>query len=71
MDLESFLIKTQKLDEGGRVRYAGSTVQQNFGESLDKGYLFWDIKDKNSFTVEHITFKNMFSKISTFPKRAQ
>ena len=30
--------KTQKLDKDGRIWYAGSTVQQNFGESLDKGY---------------------------------
>ena len=50
--------KTQKLDKEGRIRYAGSTVQQNFGESLDKGYLLWDIKNKNDFIVEHITFEN-------------
>ena len=50
--------KTQILDKQGRIRYAGSTVQQNFGESLDKGYLLWDIKDKDSFTCKHITFKN-------------
>ena len=34
--------KTQSLDKEGRIWYAGSTVQQNFGESLDKGYLLWD-----------------------------
>tara|TARA_A100001011_G_scaffold378734_1_gene443850 strand:+ start:9394 stop:12537 length:3144 start_codon:yes stop_codon:yes gene_type:complete len=50
--------KTQILDKKGRVRYAGSTVQQNFGESLDKGYLLWEIKDKDDFTCKHITFKN-------------
>jgi len=50
--------KTQQLDKEGRIRYAGSTVQQNFGESLDKGYLLWDIKDKEDFTVDHITFEN-------------
>jgi len=50
--------KTQKLDEKGRIRYAGSTVQQNFGESLEKGYLLWDIKNKEDFSVEHITFEN-------------
>ena len=50
--------KTQKLDKEGRVWYAGSTVQQNFGESLDKGYLLWDIKNKNEFTNKLITFKN-------------
>ncbi len=50
--------KTQKLDKAGRIWYAGSTVQQNFGESLDKGYLLWDIKDKDNFTNKLITFNN-------------
>ena len=50
--------KTQKLDDQGRIWYAGSTVQQNFGESLDKGYLLWDIEDKDRFTNRLITFKN-------------
>lgn len=50
--------KTQKLDKEGRIWYAGSTVQQNFGESLDKGYLLWDIKSKKKFTNKLITFKN-------------
>ena len=50
--------KTQKLDSEGRIWYAGSTVQQNFGESLDKGYLLWDIKDKHEFTNRLITFTN-------------
>jgi len=50
--------KTQKLDKEGRIWYAGSTVQQNFGESLDKGYLLWDIENKNEFTNRLITFNN-------------
>ena len=50
--------KTQKLDKEGRIWYAGSTVQQNFGESLDKGYLLWDIEDRNTFTNKLITFDN-------------
>ena len=50
--------KTQNLDKEGRIWYAGSTVQQNFGESLDKGYLLWDIKDKRTFTTRHIAFNN-------------
>lgn len=50
--------KTQKLDPEGRIWYAGSTVQQNFGESLDKGYLLWDIQDKDNFTNKLVTFKN-------------
>ena len=50
--------KTQALDPEGRIWYAGSTIQQNFGETMDKGYLLWDIEDKNSFSVEHITFRS-------------
>jgi DNA repair exonuclease SbcCD ATPase subunit/predicted phosphodiesterase len=50
--------KTQQLDKEGRIWYAGSTVQQNFGESLDKGYLLWDIEDKDNFTNRLITFNN-------------
>jgi exonuclease SbcC len=50
--------KTQQLDKDGRIMYAGSTVQQNFGESLDKGYLLWDIESKENFTTRHIAFDN-------------
>ncbi len=50
--------KAQALDEAGKIRYAGSTVQQNFGESLDKGLLLWDIEDKEKFTCEYVTFDN-------------
>jgi DNA repair exonuclease SbcCD nuclease subunit len=50
--------KTQKLDKEGRIWYAGSTVQQNFGESLDKGYLLWDIASRDKFTNKLITFNN-------------
>ena len=48
----------QVLDEDGRVRYAGSTIQQNHGETNDKGLLLWDITDKDNFTCEHLAFKN-------------
>jgi DNA repair exonuclease SbcCD ATPase subunit/predicted phosphodiesterase len=48
--------RTQQLDTDGRVWYAGSTVQQNFGESLKKGYLLWNIKDKETFSVERRLF---------------
>jgi len=48
----------QILDTEGRVRYPGSTVQQNHGETNDKGYLVWDIKSKDEFTVEHHVLEN-------------
>ena len=34
----------QILDTEGRVRYCGSTVQQNHGETNDKGFLTWEIR---------------------------
>jgi DNA repair exonuclease SbcCD ATPase subunit/DNA repair exonuclease SbcCD nuclease subunit len=43
--------KRQSFNDG-RVWYAGSMIQQNFGEDPDKGFLLWDIKDKNDFSVE-------------------
>lgn len=48
----------QIVDTDGRVRYAGSTVQQNHGETDDKGFLVWEIEDKNNFNVRHITIPN-------------
>ena len=50
--------RRQFLDEAGRVWYAGSTVQQNHGETNDKGILIWDIKSKDEWDIEPIVFKN-------------
>ncbi len=49
----------QKLDHEGRVRYCGSTIQQNHGETDDKGFLIWDIKDKDTFEVNHHQILNI------------
>ena len=48
----------QELDSDGRVRYCGSTVQQNFGETNDKGFLIWEIEDKDNFKTKHFGFSN-------------
>ena len=48
----------QSLDDEGRVRYVGSTVQQNHAEEVDKGYLLWTIENKDDFKVELQTFQN-------------
>jgi len=48
----------QILDLKGRIRYPGSTIQQNFGETNDKGFLLWDIEDKENFTTKHIKLSN-------------
>ena len=48
----------QKVDNHGRAKYPGSLVQQNHGESNDKGYLIWDIEDKNTWTTRHVSLTN-------------
>ncbi len=48
----------QALDHEGRCRYVGSLIQQNHGETNDKGFLFWDIQDKEEFKVNHIKLEN-------------
>ena len=60
----------QTLDKAGKIRYSGSTVQQNHGESNDKGFLVWDITDKKDFSCEHVELKNPkpFITINLTPK---
>ena len=48
----------QKVDNDGRAKYPGSLVQQNHGESNDKGYLIWDIQDKNMWDTRHVSLVN-------------
>ncbi len=50
--------KQQKMDLKGRIRYAGSTVQQNFGESINKGFLVWNIRDKFDWDCQHVSIVN-------------
>ena len=50
--------RRQFLDEHGRVWYAGSTVQQNHGETNDKGILIWNIQSKDDWDIEPIVLKN-------------
>jgi DNA repair exonuclease SbcCD ATPase subunit/DNA repair exonuclease SbcCD nuclease subunit len=60
----------QRLDKNGRIRYCGSTVQQNHGETNDKGFLIWDIEDKEKFSVNHFVLANPkpFITINLTPK---
>jgi len=44
--------KCQQLDAEGRIWYPGSTIQQNYGESGEKGFLLWDIKSNKDFSVD-------------------
>ena len=50
--------RRQFLDKDGRVWYAGSTVQQNHGETNDKGILIWEIKSKDDWEIEPHIFIN-------------
>ena len=50
--------RTQYLDPDKKVWYAGSTVQQNFGESRLKGYLLWNIHDKDRHSVDKRLFQS-------------
>ena len=50
--------RRQFLDEAGRIWYAGSTVQQNHGETNDKGILIWDIKSKDDWEIEPAVLQN-------------
>jgi DNA repair exonuclease SbcCD ATPase subunit/DNA repair exonuclease SbcCD nuclease subunit len=46
---------------GGRFAYAGSLIQQNFGETPDKGFLLWEIDDENQFSCKHVPLKTPLS----------
>jgi DNA repair exonuclease SbcCD ATPase subunit/DNA repair exonuclease SbcCD nuclease subunit len=50
--------RTQYLDTEERVWYAGSTVQQNFGESKLKGYLMWNIHSKDKHSIDKRLFQS-------------
>lgn len=47
--------KYQYLDKENRIAYCGSTIQQNFGEKPDKGFMLWEIDSKNQYQSRHIT----------------
>lgn len=46
--------KHQFMDSKQKIAYAGSLIQQNFGETPDKGFLVWDIFSKDECIVQHI-----------------
>jgi DNA repair exonuclease SbcCD nuclease subunit len=50
--------KKQQLDKEGRIWYPGSTIQQNYGESGEKGFLLWDIKSNDDFSVDFYPIKH-------------
>lgn len=56
--------KKQFLDNEERIAYPGSTIQQNYGEDLEKGFLLWDIKSKLDYTSKFYSLTNPFPYIT-------
>ena len=54
--------KLQYLDKDKRIAYPGSTIQQNYGEDPGKGFLFWEIDDKDTYksTFYEVPFSRPF-----------
>ncbi len=50
--------KFQYLDKDKRVAYPGSLIQQNYGEDIKKGFLFWEINNRYDFKSKLITIPN-------------
>lgn len=50
--------KYQYLDVENRVAYPGSPIQQNFGEDVKKGFILWDIKDRNDYSSVFYELEN-------------
>ena len=51
--------KRQFLNSKRTIAYCGSTIQQNYAEELNKGFLVWDIRSRNDFDVKFQTVKNV------------
>lgn len=46
------------LDTEGRIRYPGSLISQNFGETGDHGYLEWTIRSFDDFSCNFVPLEN-------------
>lgn len=53
----------QSFREDESMAYAGSLIQQDYGESIDKGYLLWDL-ETNSFKKKHVLNDYGFAKLT-------
>ena len=50
--------KLQYLDKDKKIAYPGSTVQQNYGEDVIKGYLIWEINNTHDYSSRFISIEN-------------
>ena len=46
--------KFQYLNKRKTVAYPGSSIQQDYGESIGKGFLYWEIDDKKNYKSKFI-----------------
>jgi DNA repair exonuclease SbcCD ATPase subunit len=56
--------KLQYLDDEKRVAYPGSTIQQNYGEDIEKGFLYWEINSRYDYNSEFFSLENPFPYIT-------
>jgi DNA repair exonuclease SbcCD ATPase subunit len=52
--------KRQYLTKRKNVAYCGSTIQQNYGEDADKGFLVWDINTASDFKSKFYRLNNPY-----------
>jgi DNA repair exonuclease SbcCD ATPase subunit/DNA repair exonuclease SbcCD nuclease subunit len=48
----------QYIDKDKRIAYCGSTIQQNFGETPNKGFMIWEIKSSDVYKSRHVKVKH-------------
>jgi DNA repair exonuclease SbcCD ATPase subunit len=51
--------KRQFLNPQRTIAYCGSTIQQNYSEDPEKGFLLWDIRNREDFDVTFYPVKNV------------
>jgi DNA repair exonuclease SbcCD nuclease subunit/ABC-type branched-subunit amino acid transport system ATPase component len=51
--------KMQFLDSNYKSAYAGSLIQQNYAESIEKGYLLWKIESKKKHSVDFVKLSSI------------
>lgn len=61
-DIHKHQFLAKREDKKGKLKpwmaYPGSLIQQNFGESETKGYLIWNIRDKDDWDVKFHKLEN-------------
>ena len=57
-------IHTAQILQDPKYRYCGSLIQQNHGQQLLKGYMLWDIQDKNKYDVKFMQVQNDYKYIT-------